>query len=356
MMGATGAEGRVAQRPTGRLRVGDLVEVRSPSEILDTLDPHGDLGRLPFMPEMAAYAGRRFRVSASAHKTCDTVRQTGGRRLDDAVHLADLRCDGSAHGRCEAGCLLFWKSAWLRKVDEREMAESAPCGPDGNAVYAALSRHAQHATPSGAERYRCQATQLYDATSPLAWWDVRQYWRDVASGNVRFRDAARVLVLAVVYNLRRMPFGYRFFVGIYDFAHRLLTGRPDPYPRGKIPEGQPTPDVRLDLSVGEIVTVRGKSEIESTINAQGRNRGMRIDVEEMPYCGQRHAVAARVKRIVNEQTGELMVFKNPCIVLENVYCRGEYSENRLLCPRRILSYWREAWLERAGDAPRADRS
>ena len=32
-----------------------------------------------------------------------------------AVHL-ETRCDGSAHGGCQASCLLFWKDAWLKPV------------------------------------------------------------------------------------------------------------------------------------------------------------------------------------------------------------------------------------------------
>ena len=99
-----------------KLRAGDLVEVRSAAEILATLDDNGCLAGLPFMPEMIPYLGGRFRVSKRAHKTCDTVHQTGGRRLDGCVHLEDLRCDGSGHDGCMAMCLLFWKTDWLRPV------------------------------------------------------------------------------------------------------------------------------------------------------------------------------------------------------------------------------------------------
>ena len=55
------------------LRVGDLVEVRSEAEILATLDEHGMVESLPFMPEMLALCGRRFRVHKLAHKACDTI-------------------------------------------------------------------------------------------------------------------------------------------------------------------------------------------------------------------------------------------------------------------------------------------
>jgi hypothetical protein len=77
-----------------RFRTGDRVRVRSSAEIRDTLDANGKLDGVPFMPEMFEWCGREFRVSSTAHKTCDTVNKTGGRSLTNAVHLDDLRCNG----------------------------------------------------------------------------------------------------------------------------------------------------------------------------------------------------------------------------------------------------------------------
>jgi len=51
--------------PSDDLRRGDLVEVKDPAAILATLDEHGALEELPFMPEMAAFCGRRFEVDVS---------------------------------------------------------------------------------------------------------------------------------------------------------------------------------------------------------------------------------------------------------------------------------------------------
>ena len=62
------------------------MEVRSKEEILRTLDG-GALDGLPFMPQMFDYCGQRFRVFRRAHKTCDTVNKTGGRRMEATVHL-----------------------------------------------------------------------------------------------------------------------------------------------------------------------------------------------------------------------------------------------------------------------------
>ena len=68
-----------------------------------------------------AFCGRRMRVAKVAHKTCDNIKKTGGRRMRNAVHLEGARCDGAAHGGCQADCVFFWKEAWLRR--ERDTAE-----------------------------------------------------------------------------------------------------------------------------------------------------------------------------------------------------------------------------------------
>jgi len=100
------------------LRVGELVEVRSADEILATLDAKGEIDGLPFMPEMLQFCGRRLRIFRTAHKTCDTITgQLVARRMEHCVHLEGARCDGAAHGGCQAGCLLFWKEAWLKRVE-----------------------------------------------------------------------------------------------------------------------------------------------------------------------------------------------------------------------------------------------
>ena len=103
-------------RPLG-LRSGELVRVRSVLEIAPTLDVRGSLDGMPFMPEMLQYCGGTFRVSSRADKTC--AGDGAPRRMPNAVHLGDLRCDGAAHGGCEAACKLFWNEAWLERVETR---------------------------------------------------------------------------------------------------------------------------------------------------------------------------------------------------------------------------------------------
>jgi len=352
------------------IRAGDWIEVRSQAEILATLDSEGRLDGLPFMPEMLAFCGRRMRVQSVAHKTCDTVWQTGGRRIRNAFHLEGARCDGSAHAGCQAACLLFWKGEWLKPVLDASsssaetsgtpsasgnglstgghassVAERSACG----ASIDVAGLHARTLSPESTPedpRYSCQATRLHDYSELLQWWDVRQYWRDLRYRNVAAGEWAKTLFLAMLFHLRRLPVAYRLNVWLYEKAHRWLRGRPAPHGVGQIPSGQPTPDERLGLQAGEWVEVRPSEEILRTVNVGRRNRGLSFDPEMAPYCGKRYRVAARITRIIHERTGEMLEFKNPCIVLDGAVCKAQYSHRRLLCPREITPYWREAWLKR----------
>src|SRR5690242_5565444 len=83
---------RLVMRQSDRLRPGDLVEVKTPDDILKTLDGEGSLDCLPFMPEMIECCGRRFRVSNRAVKVCFTGKNSSPRRFreDDVVLLDEL--------------------------------------------------------------------------------------------------------------------------------------------------------------------------------------------------------------------------------------------------------------------------
>lgn len=327
-----------------RFRQGEVVEVRSEEEILSTLDEKGCVEGMPFMPEMLRYCGRRFRVAAVAHKTCDTVKQTGGRSLDATVHLVGLSCDGSAHGGCQARCNLFWKDAWLKPADGKS---SPPPAGGGKVSVEALQTFTQRV--EGAEtRYVCQATQLHEATRLLHWWNPQQYVRDVTTGNHSLGHVASVLLLGVLRACyEHTPLAYRLLKGLHDRTHQLLmAGRPTPQVLGGVPRGQSTPTGRLNLQPGERVRVKSKEEISRSVDQGGKNRGLSFDPEMTPFCGQEFTVRASVTQIIEEPTGRMIQMKQPCIMLEGVACNAEYSHCRLLCPRAIPSYWREIWLER----------
>jgi len=319
------------------LRAGDWVEVKSPEEILATLDERGSLDALPFMPEMLSYCGKRFRVYKSAHKSCDTIETYTGRRLDDTVHLEGHRCSGAAHGGCQADCLLFWKSAWLRRVNgpdkpadraaRAETAKPARCTLDG--LQAATRAHGGDGGDE-AVRYSCQATELVRASKPLAWWDLRSYLKDLTSGNVSPWKMAAYALLA----------------GLNMLARLHWRGRPAVYPYVRGLAGDKTPSETLDLKPGELVEVRSRQEIMRTLNRGQKNRGLFFDVEMVPYCGKTFRVERKVERIINEKTGVMMKMPGACILLNGTTCSGCYSRNRLFCPRGVHAYWHEIWLRR----------
>lgn len=331
------------------LRAGDWVIVRSKEEILATLGSDGRLEGLPFHPEMFAFCGRRLRVFKVAHKTCDTVSKTGGRRMLRTVHLEDSRCDGSQHGGCQADCMLFWKEAWLKRADVTATARPATHATAGVSE-ADVVRAARAGTDekTGEAIWRCQATTLLESTQPLPWWDLRQYVRDVTSGNHTAGHMAKILLAASYRRIIGFGHGYRLLVGFYNRVARAFGGQTYIAINGTVPKSTPTPVENLNLQPGEWVQIRPVSEIETTLHqGSNYNRGMLFDKEQVYSCGKRYRVKARIDRIIDERSGKMIPMKTPCIELEGVYCKALCSEKRLGCPRSIPSYWREIWLRRA---------
>jgi len=320
-------------------RVGQVVEVRSAEEILATLDENGEFDSLPFMPEMQQYCGRRLTVGKVANKLCDTMTRSGMRRMDNAVHLTDVRCDGGGHGGCEAACLIYWKNVWLRPVEDNAGAIPTTTADVPTTVMLRLTDVSRRPDgPDGTERYRCQATELLRAApDSLPFRSVGQYAEDLRFGNVGPVSVARA-----------------FVVGLFDrYQNHSRKVLPKAlWIRGGLPwgflkgvEGK-TPTGRLDLRPGESVRIKSKPEIEKTLNPDLLNRGMGFDAEMSRFCGRTARVARRVDHIIDEHTGRMIYMKNPCIVLEGIVCEGAFNAN---CPRSIPAYWREIWLERVGD-------
>lgn len=344
------------------LRAGELVEVLSKREILDTLDSNGRYEDLPFMPEMFQYCGRRLRVFKRAHKTCDFVTNTGGRRLSSAVHLEGVRCDGAAHGGCQAQCMIFWKEVWLKRISdqirpsellaaysqEASVQERRTGGCSEAAVFAASS----HTEAGCCElTYVCQATLVPVFTQPLSWWDVRQYIEDYRSGNA---GCVRKMFPRFIYraydNLINLGIGLGPALRwLYDRIQEMRHGTAYPGRAGEIPSGAPTPTAGLDVRVGELVRTKSYEEIRKTIDTASKNRGLGFSAEMVPYCGHVFRVLSRVTRIIDEKSGKMLTMRNPCIILEGGICQARYNCKTLFCPRATYAYWREIWLERIGD-------
>jgi hypothetical protein len=320
------------------LRVGDRVRVRSREEILATLDPDGRVDGLPFMPEMLAFAGQTLPVDAVTHRTCDTVKTSGSsgttRRMERAVHLEGVRCDGSAHGGCQAGCLIFWKQDWLEAAAEDVPATPATPTPladeDVPASLAATTHGPGHTDDDPV--YACQATEMLRATSFVSPRQPGLWVKDVRSGNAGPGTALASLAVLAFNKWQGLS-------GRLPRALRIRGGRSWPW---YVPSGERRRHPPLDLQPGELVEVRSQAEIEATLDDRGALRGLRFGAEMLPYCGRRARVLARVERIIDEKTGRMLRLRD-CIILEDVWCQGTF---RALCRRKIYTYWREAWLRR----------
>ena len=323
--------------PLLSLRVGQLVEVRGEDEILATLDANGMLEELPFMPEMVRFCGQQFRVGAVAHKLCDTQSRTGMRRMTNSVHLAGAaaRCDGGAHDGCQADCLLYWKTAWLKPASSSSTtdADADPSPPSTSRLLPLLVTTTRR---DGTDAFRCQATELLRAApESLPSRDLAQYVQDVRTGNVSVAWSSRAFLVGMFNRVQGIT------ERVLPRAIRFRGGRPWKFLRGRA--GASTPTAQTNLQPGEWVRVKSKHEIEATLNDDLLNRGLGFDSEMSRFCGRTAKVARRVDRIIDEKTGKMLTMRNPCIVLEGVVCEGAYHAS---CPRAIPSYWREIWLER----------
>jgi hypothetical protein len=332
------------------LRVGELVEVRSAEEILATLDERGAHEALPFMPEMLRFCGKQFRVYRRAQKACDTIDWGVLRRMENTVHLEGLRCDGSAHDGCQAGCLMHWKEVWLKRVepDAAANADGEPAVPPtrfaGNGTtLQLLSDATRKDEQDGTTLYSCQATELVNAAAAdLPWWLPGQYIQDIRSGNATPRRVARSLLVGLFNKLQQAN---KRLLPRYALIH---GGNEYPFLNGRGSRDQPYE--RLNLQPGDFVEVKSKEEILDTLDETDRTRGLRFDREMLRYCGRRGRVLRRVDHIIDEKTGRMLTIKADCIIIDGFICTGDYHR---LCPRSIFPYWREAWLRRVQAPPEA---
>jgi len=106
------------------LKPGELVEVKDKAEIMPTLGPNNRNRGLWFDAEMLPYAGRRGRVLARIEKI---INESTGRmlKLKDCVVIEDITCAGQFNRYCPRSDYIYWREAWLRRVDDPS-ADEAP--------------------------------------------------------------------------------------------------------------------------------------------------------------------------------------------------------------------------------------
>jgi len=314
------------------LRAGDRVRLRDWREIAATLDEDGRTDGLPFMAELLPLAGQTLAVASRADKTCDTVTMSGTTRaMDDTVHLAEVRCDGSAHGGCQAGCLLYLREQWL----ERVLPGETP--PRREPVPAELTERLARYADAGPGHHRCQATQALEASRPLT--GVGHYVTDLRTHNVPLSRWAAGVWWALVNRYQSASWHLPAFLR-FRGGHRL------PDLSGPAGEGRWPAASSPDLARGDLVEVRSLAEIRATLDADQRNRGLRFDEEMARLCGRRGRVLYRVERLIDERTGRMLrITKDLYVVAGMTGCEGVYHR---LCTRQVIAMFRGSWLRRIG--------
>jgi hypothetical protein len=295
---------------------GDVVKVRSWPEIRCVLDENGRTDGLPFMPEMLQYCGMCFTVAKRLERTCEET-EGGMRRICNTVFLDTVRCHGSAHGGCQKECFIFWKEAWLQKVDGGNI-QGVNSADTTEEVFPY-----KYSTPDG--QYICQSTELIRATSPLSPIDIGCFVRDIRAKTYTPSKLMRVLSYAAFLRLRRLATGR---------SYRVLEGVQKKTPAGS-----------LGLRPGELVRVKAKEEVMATLDVQGKNHGLAFTVEMLPFCGRTFRVLKRLESMIHEPSRRLIRLDDT-VILANVTCDGCHIL-RGGCPRENYHFWREIWLERA---------
>jgi len=145
---------RPSEQEWPELKSGDWVRIRSAFEIAGTLDSVGRTDGLSFMPEMAAYCGKAFRIGRSGTTVC------------------------IIHGDCQMACQFLWKSVWLESTNPPESVDAASDAlnaADGATTPSELADRLSKFVKLSPEIYRCQATQLAQIAVPTPVHNLKQY-------------------------------------------------------------------------------------------------------------------------------------------------------------------------------------
>ena len=123
LTGASGiVSGNLKRTPVAdlQLKPGDVVKVKSKSEIVETLDVNGKNRGLWFDPIMLRYEGKEEGKELTVTKRVTTLVDEASGQIRQlkmpSVVLDDLRCDSIHRRFCSRLLNLFWREVWLERV------------------------------------------------------------------------------------------------------------------------------------------------------------------------------------------------------------------------------------------------
>jgi len=289
------------------LQPGTTVKVKSLQEITATLDTDCSLEGIPFQAEMRKFCGKKLIIVDNIDRIY--IEGTGLAGIKKVVLLDGARCTGEAHRGCQRRCLFLFKTDWITTEDT---ADDSNDEPDIDL----------YAIKPGEELLPChgQSCVLNQAAGRLKYRHFRQYTRGINWPMFVFLSGINS----------------RWYLGKLKDS---ILGRKQPESAKKAKSAAQS---SLDLKHGDIVEVKSKKEIFSTLNRRARNRGLAFVGSMIRYCGGRYCVLDNVRYLIDENTNTFRELTD-AVMLEDVICTGEYYGG---CPRRCYWLWRSDWLKK----------
>lgn len=149
--------------------------------------------------------------------------------------------------------------------------------------------------------------------------------------------------LPLVKRLKRalaQPWNYQVKPGLKRLFH-LLEGSPT---RAASAPAAAAGSRTVPFVAGDIVRVRSREEIESTLDRWKELKGCAFLEEMWQYCGTTQTVLQVMERFLDERDYKVKKCRG-ILLLEDVTCRGTPVFGR--CDRRCFLFWRMEWLEKA---------
>ena len=211
--------------------------------------------------------------------------------------------------------MIFWREAWLRKIDEASAQTDA-------SSHGSEKLRNRLKTTSSPKTYFCQASELFKAAPQLSRWErFGKCISEIRAGNCNSLQMVQSIAIWVAWRIRRV------FLGAYA--------------RGN---NKSTPVQSLNLQPGELVRVKSMQSIIQTLNEAAHNRGLWFSPDMRLSCAGQRRVERRIDKLIVDGTGEMRQLRNT-VYLEGSMCGCAHVAFGG-CSRGEFVYWREIWLSR----------
>jgi len=124
---------------------------------------------------------------------------------------------------------------------------------------------------------------------------------------------------------------------LVDAVYQAVKLRKKPRTVAKIASREET------FEPGELIRVRSKEEIRTTLDHRNRVKGCVFMEEMYEYCGTRQVIYKKVSQFLDERDYRLKTCKD-LYLLQDLVCNGLPDFGA--CDRSCLFFWRQEWLEK----------